>query len=134
MMSSDVVVGSILGFTDWVCAVIFAVVVITIAGSVVPVFLFSVNGTVEGEGSLVDSFISSVVISPGASDPVTSREAAVEVRVSVTLEAEVTTSFVSPVPVEAVVVQLFFCKGRKSQIKKCISWNNIIIIFIFSKI
>lgn len=79
MMSSDVVVGSILGFTDWVCAVIFAVVVITIAGSVVPVFLFSVNGTVEGEGSLVDSFISSVVISPGAADPVTSREAAVDV-------------------------------------------------------
>ena len=33
-----------------------------------------------------------------------------EVRVSVTLEAEVTTAFVSPVPVEAVVVQLFFCK------------------------
>ena len=113
MMSSDVVVGSILGFTDWVCAVIFAVVVITIAGSVVPVFLFSVNGTVEGEGSLVDSFISSVVISPGAADGVTSREAAVEVRVSVT---EVTTSFVSPVPVEAVVVQLFFCKRRKRQI------------------
>ena len=133
-MSSDVVVGFILGFTAWVFAVIFAVVVIIIAGSVVAVFLFSVNGTVEGEGSLVDSLISSVVISPGASDPVTSREAAVEVRVSVTLEAEVTTSFVSPVPVEAVVVQLFFCKGRKSQIKKCISWNNIIIIFIFLKL
>ena len=62
-MSSDVVVGSILGFTAWVCSVIFAVVVIIIAGAAVAVFLFSVNDTVEGEESLVGSLISSVVIS-----------------------------------------------------------------------